>query len=152
MSYIKEGKPTDGSCVFCTALAQEDGPGNLIVHRGPHAFVILNRYPYTSGHLMVLPYDHVRRLDEVSVDTRAEMMELTSLSTEVLRRVYQPEGFNLGANLGSAAGAGIEEHLHLHIVPRWVGDTNFMTATGGTRVIPQSLEETWTLIKDAWPK
>ena len=151
MSFIKEGKPTDGSCVFCAALEQEDGPANLIVYRGPRAFVILNRFPYTSGHLMVLPYDHVQRLDEVDAETRAEMMELTSQATEVLGRVYAPQGFNLGANLGSAAGAGIEEHLHLHIVPRWVGDTNFMSTTGETRVLPQSLEESWALIKEAWP-
>lgn len=150
MQYIQEGKPTDGGCVFCTALAQEDGPANLIIHRGPRAFVILNRYPYTSGHLMVLPYDHVQRLDQVAAETRGEMIELTSQATEVLRQVYQPEGFNLGANLGSAAGAGIEEHLHLHIVPRWVGDTNFMSTTGDTRMLPQSLADSWSAIHAAW--
>jgi ATP adenylyltransferase len=151
MSYIKEGKPTDGSCVFCAALAQEDDPANLIVHRSATAFVILNRYPYTSGHLMVLPYEHVRSLEQLDAATRAELMELLTSATEVLRAVYEPEGFNLGANLGAAAGAGIEEHLHLHVVPRWAGDTNFMSATAETRVLPEDLAETWQRVQAAWP-
>ena len=151
MSYIKEGKPKDGGCVFCAALAQEDGPATLIVHRGAAAFVILNRYPYTCGHLMVLPYEHVRSLEQLDAATRAELMELLTSATEVLRAVYEPEGFNLGANLGAAAGAGIEEHLHLHVVPRWAGDTNFMSATAETRVLPEDLAETWQRVQAAWP-
>ena len=150
MPYIKAAKQTHNGCVFCHAQEQEDGPDNLIVHRGKQAFVILNRYPYTSGHLMVLPFAHVSRLDDVGVATRAEMTELVNQATKVLEKVYQPEGFNLGANLGSAAGAGIEEHLHLHVVPRWVGDTNFMSTIGETRVLPEELADSWAQISAAW--
>lgn len=150
MSYIKSGKDTSNGCVFCHALEKEDGPDNLIVYRGEQSFVILNRYPYTSGHLMVLPFAHVARLDEVDAATRGEILELVNRATQVLEKVYKPEGFNLGANLGSAAGAGIEEHLHMHIVPRWVGDTNFMSTVGETRVIPEDLAESWVQISSAW--
>ena len=150
MSYIKASNAKGSGCVFCHALEQEDGPENLIVHRGEQAFVILNRYPYTSGHLMVLPNKHVSRLDEVDAKTRGEMTELVNQATKVLEKVYAPEGFNLGANLGSAAGAGIEEHLHLHVVPRWVGDTNFMSTVGETRVLPEELTESWKQISAAW--
>ena len=149
LKYIQANRSTDG-CVFCQALDEPDGPDNLIVTRGEHCFVILNRYPYTSGHLMVLPYAHVARLDEVDATTRAEIMEASVKATQVLETVYNAQGHNLGANLGAAAGAGIEYHLHLHIVPRWNGDTNFMTAVGGTRVLPQSLNESYTQIKAAW--
>jgi ATP adenylyltransferase len=146
----KEAEKAKG-CVFCHALSQTDGPENLIIFRGDLTFVILNRYPYTSGHLMVLPFKHAARLDELDAATRAEMMELQNKAVQVLSAVYKPEGFNLGANLGSAAGAGIEEHLHLHVVPRWTGDTNFMPAVGQTRVLPEALEETWQRVQAAWP-
>ena len=149
MAYINMGK-TDDRCVFCEALAREDGPENLIVHRGAQAFVILNRYPYTSGHLMVLPYEHKRTLDALTPEVRQEMMELTTRVTEVVGKVYRPQGFNIGINQGAAAGAGIEAHIHIHVVPRWEGDTNFMTAAGGTRVLPEALEVTWQRVKDAW--
>ncbi len=129
---------------------QEDGPANLILHRGQKAFVMVNRYPYTSGHLMVLPFEHVARLDQLDAPTRAEMMELQNQTVNVLVKVYTPGGFNLGANLGAAAGAGIEEHLHLHVVPRWVGDTNFTATVGQTRVLPETLDETWQRVRDAW--
>jgi ATP adenylyltransferase len=153
MPYIRahsemKSKPHD--CVFCIALQQDDGPENLIVFRGERAFVILNRFPYTSGHLMVLPYEHVSRLDAVDAATRAEMMELVNRCTAALDAVYSPQGFNLGANLGAAAGAGIEEHVHLHVVPRWQGDTNFMSTVGETRVVPESLEESWQQIHAVW--
>ncbi|MEX1248322.1 MAG: HIT domain-containing protein [Anaerolineales bacterium] len=152
MPYIGRDKQAEKAqgCVFCRALKQEDGPENLVVHRGKTAFVIVNRFPYTSGHLMVLPFAHVARLDEIDEDTRAEMMELMTEATLVLTRVYNPGGFNLGANLGAAAGAGIEEHLHVHILPRWVGDTNFISTVGETRVLPETLEETWQRVKAAW--
>ena len=149
MAYIQSPKTQTG-CVFCKALAEADGPKNLIVTRGENAFVILNRYPYTSGHLMVLPYKHVQRLPELDDATRAEMMEMASHATKVLQKVYQAEGFNLGANIGAAAGAGIEEHIHLHIVPRWNGDTNFMSSVGETRVLPEALEESCRKIKSNW--
>ena len=150
--YIGRDKAAEKEkgCVFCAALATQDSAENLIVHRSPSTFVILNRYPYTSGHLMVLPFDHVAHLHQTSAETRAEMMELMTHATQVLTRVYKPEGFNLGANLGAAAGAGIEEHLHLHVMPRWVGDTNFISTVGETRVLPELLEETWQRIKAAW--
>lgn len=149
MKYIEEEKNNDG-CVFCDALEQPDSVENLIVHRGDHAFLILNRYPYTSGHLMVLPFSHAPTLLDLDADTRAEMMEIMNKSTLVLNGIYQPQGFNLGANIGEAAGAGIEEHVHLHIVPRWKGDTNFMSSLGHTRVLPEELEETYRRVREAW--
>lgn len=148
--YIQRDKAKQAGCVFCMALEQPDGPQNLIVHRGQSAFVMLNRYPYTSGHLMALPYAHVARLDQLDAATRAELVELQTRAVAVLEAVYAPQGFNLGANLGSAAGAGIEEHLHFHIVPRWAGDTNFTATVGQTRVLPETLEETWERVRAAW--
>ena len=148
MHYLSNFKK-DG-CVFCAALEQVDGLENLIVNRGTKAFVILNAYPYTSGHLMVLPYRHVPDLTDLDADTRAEMIELVATASQLLRRLYSPEGFNIGINMGEAAGAGIEEHIHIHIVPRWQGDTNFMTAVGQTRVLPEALEETYRRVKGAW--
>jgi ATP adenylyltransferase len=152
MPYIGRDKAAEKAkgCVFCLALSQEDGPENLVIHRGKLAFVIVNRFPYTSGHLMVLPFQHAAKLDEIDSATRAEMMELINDSVKVLTKVYSPGGFNLGANLGQAAGAGIEEHLHLHVMPRWVGDTNFISTVGETRVLPETLEETWQRVKAAW--
>lgn len=149
MKYIRSNRREHG-CVFCNALEQEDGLANLVVHRGESAFVILNRFPYTSGHLMVLPFDHQATLHGLEVKTRAEMMELVVCAMQVLETIYQPEGYNVGANIGAAAGAGIEEHVHLHIVPRWSGDTNFMSSLGETRVLPESLEETYQHVKQAW--
>jgi ATP adenylyltransferase len=149
MKYIKSRKSQDG-CVFCNALEMEDSPANLIAFRGERAFVILNRFPYTSGHLMILPYDHVPALESLTPETRAEMMELTSQGTRTLQGIYAPQGFNIGINQGEAAGAGIEQHIHIHIVPRWNGDTNFMTSVGGTRVLPDELAETWEKVRSAW--
>ena len=148
MRYITEFKKN--GCVFCGALTLEDGPENLIISRGQKSFVILNAFPYTSGHVMVLPYQHVPDLSDLDADTRAEMMEMVTKSSQVLKKLYTPEGFNIGINMGEAAGAGIEEHIHIHIVPRWMGDTNFMTAVGQTRVLPEALEDTYRRVKDAW--
>jgi len=148
MRYITEFKKN--GCVFCDALELEDGPENLIVSRGQKTFVILNAFPYTSGHLMVLPYQHVPDLSDLDAETRAEMIEMVTKSSQVLRTLYTPQGFNIGINMGEAAGAGIEEHIHIHIVPRWMGDTNFMTAVGQTRVLPEALDETYRRVKDAW--
>ena len=151
MEYIENNDKEEG-CVFCIAQAMDDGSENLIAHRGERAYVILNRYPYTSGHLMVNPYDHKARLDELDSETRAEMMELTSQCTTVLKNIYRPQGFNVGVNMGEAAGAGVLGHVHIHIVPRWTGDTNFMSAVGQTRVIPEALEDTYERVKNEFQK
>jgi ATP adenylyltransferase len=151
MKYIGRTKKERG-CIFCNALKGEDGVDNLIVTRGKHAFVILNRYPYTSGHLMVVPYTHAATLDEVDCDSLAEVMELIRQSVQAINAVYRPEGFNIGANLGAVAGAGVASHIHFHVVPRWGGDTNFMTSVSGTRVLPEELCDTYGRLKAAWPK
>jgi ATP adenylyltransferase len=148
MEYIQNSK--EEGCVFCSAQEKEDGTENLIAFRGEHAYVILNRYPYTSGHLMVVPFDHKPHLEDLEVATRAEMMELTSRCMTVLRRIYHPEAFNMGANIGEAAGAGVKQHVHLHIVPRWGGDTNFMSTVGGARVLPEALEVTYERVKNGF--
>jgi ATP adenylyltransferase len=145
MEYIESNK-VEG-CVFCSAQEMEDSAENLIAFRGEYAYVILNRYPYTSGHLMVVPFIHKPDFEELDPPTRAEMMELTARSMTVLRKVYRPEAFNMGANIGEAAGAGVKEHVHIHIVPRWGGDTNFMSTLGETRVLPESLERTYQRIR-----
>jgi ATP adenylyltransferase len=149
MKYIQNPNKEE-SCVFCKRPAQPDGAGNLIVARGLRAYVILNLYPYTSGHLMIVPYEHQPSLELLDQGTRAEMMELASTALLVLRAEYRPEGFNLGINVGEAAGAGIAEHVHLHVVPRWFGDTNFMSSLGSTRVLPESLEETYQRVRQGW--
>ena len=148
MKYIESHKKEDG-CVFCIAQSMYDSPENLIALRGKHSYVILNRYPYTSGHLMVIPFNHIATLEGLDPNTRAEMMELTSRCTTVLREVYRTQAFNVGINMGEAAGAGVLGHVHIHIVPRWAGDTNFMTAVGATRVLPEALEDTYKKISSA---
>jgi ATP adenylyltransferase len=145
MEYIESSK--EDGCVFCSAQEMEDSAENLIAFRGEHAYVILNRYPYTSGHLMVVPFDHKPNLEALDAPTRAEMMELTSLCMTVLRKIYHPEAFNMGANIGESAGAGIKSHVHIHIVPRWQGDTNFMTVVGDTRVLPEAIEITFERVR-----
>ncbi len=137
-------------CVFCNALRQQDGPENLIVTRGKLSFVILNLYPYTSGHLMILPLEHCPTLEDLSPETRSELMEQTACAMTVLRNVYNPQGFNVGINIGEAAGAGIIDHVHIHVIPRWAGDTNFLSTAGETRMIPESLEETYQRVQQAW--
>jgi ATP adenylyltransferase len=151
MNYIESNHKEEG-CVFCNAQSQADGAENLIAFRGKFSYVILNRYPYTSGHLMVIPFAHTATIEELDVETRAEMMELTSRSTTELRTIYKPQGFNVGINMGEAAGAGVLGHVHIHIVPRWAGDTNFMSSVGATRVLPESLEDTYKRIRDAFDK
>ena len=151
MTYIEKHKDEQG-CAFCRALERPDGPENLIIFRGQRAFVILNRYPYTSGHLMVVPYVHQSSLEILEADIRAEVMELAALGITVLRQAYNPQGFNIGINIGEAAGAGITEHVHLHVVPRWAGDTSFMSSLGQTRVLPESLEDSYRRIKEEWSK
>ncbi|RPJ24989.1 MAG: HIT domain-containing protein [Chloroflexi bacterium] len=145
MEYIESNKAE--GCIFCSAQEKEDSAENLIAFRGEHAYIILNRYPYTSGHLMVVPLAHKANLEELDPPTRAEMMELTTRCITVLRKVYNPQAFNIGANIGESAGAGVKEHVHMHIVPRWQGDTNFISILGETRVLPESLERTYQRLK-----
>ena len=149
MKYIEKHEMEEG-CVFCNAQAKADSAENLIAFRGKNSYVILNRYPYTSGHLMVIPFEHKSNLDELNTETRTEMMELASLSMTVLRNTYRPQGFNMGANIGEAAGAGVLGHVHIHIVPRWAGDTNFMSTTGETRVLPEALEDTYKRVREGF--
>ena len=123
---------------------------NLVVFRGHNAFVILNRYPYTSGHLMVVANIHLPSLEDLDAETRTEMIELATNGIQVLRKVYKPEAFNFGANIGKAAGAGIAGHVHLHVVPRWGGDTNFMSTLAETRILPEELNDTYRRVHAAW--
>jgi ATP adenylyltransferase len=149
MKYI-EGHNEKGGCIFCNALAQPDTEENLIIKRGSLAFIILNLYPYTSGHIMVAPVAHVPSIEFLDPASRAETMELVSQSVVVLKEIYHPQGFNIGANIGEAAGAGEPGHVHMHIVPRWAGDTNFMSTLGETRVLPEALNDTYQRIKTAF--
>jgi ATP adenylyltransferase len=148
MEYILSDK--DGErCVFCEKRADDHDEENLILLRGSRAFVILNRYPYNSGHLLVVPNTHVSSTEELEPDVLTELMLLTNMAVRLLRKVMSPDAFNIGINLGGAAGAGIEDHVHIHIVPRWVGDTNFMPVLGQTRVVPELLAETYAKLRDA---
>jgi diadenosine tetraphosphate (Ap4A) HIT family hydrolase len=156
-SYVAEATEAERSgegdgCVFCRLAAS--GPpsaDNGVVWRGPSCYCVLNAYPYASGHLLVLPLRHVERLDELTVPESAELWRGVNDAVAALEAAYRPDGLNVGANLGRAAGAGIPTHLHLHVVPRWSGDTNFMTSLGGVRVLPQSLGDSWALLAPAWP-
>ncbi len=148
-TYMKEKKESR-QCIFCAAAASKADPENLVVYRGRLAFVILNRYPYSSGHLMIAPYEHVSRLSEASEAAAEELMRMARRAEAVLRSIYIPDGLNLGMNLGEAAGAGIEQHIHLHVLPRWAGDANFMTTVAETRVLPESLGETYAKLNGAF--
>ena len=143
MEYISQAGEPAPQCIFCTKSREERDRENYIVCRGKYTFIILNLFPYNNGHLMIVPYQHTAELTELSPETQAEMMWMATLAVTALTQAMRPDGFNLGINLGRAAGAGIAEHLHLHVVPRWVGDTNFMPVFGNTRVLPESLEQTW---------
>jgi ATP adenylyltransferase len=145
-TYITTADKGDG-CVFCTKVAEHDDRHSLIVHRGQYCFIILNAYPYTNGHVMVVPYTHEDELQKLSPEAAQEMMALTRRMEGVLRRLYRPDGINLGMNIGKAAGAGVAGHIHMHVLPRWVADANFMTVIGEVRLLPESLETTWERIK-----
>jgi ATP adenylyltransferase len=138
--------PKSECCVFCDEDKRSDEE-RLILKRGKHSFVIMNFYPYNNGHLMVCPYKHTNDYEALDINTKIEMQELISESIAVLKKIMHPEGFNIGMNLGRTAGAGIDKHLHWHIVPRWNGDTNFMPVTNHTRVLAEALEETWKKLK-----
>ncbi len=143
------GAGKDDRCIFCDALAVGDDAKSLIVLRGRKNFVIVNRFPYTSGHVMVVPYAHVGDLAACDLETLGEMMALAQRVQVALTTAYQPEGFNLGMNLGRSAGAGVAGHLHLHVLPRWSGDTNFMSTVGETRVEPEDLSVTYEKLRRA---
>ncbi|MBI5670391.1 MAG: HIT domain-containing protein [Chloroflexi bacterium] len=148
MAYIRgEKKPADG-CIFCN-LAQHEAD-NLLIARSEHVYVTLNKYPYNNGHLMVIPYQHVASPEDLPVETLTDQMVTTNRALAALRRLYNPPAFNLGANLGAAAGAGVAEHYHLHVVPRWPGDASFMTTIGHTRVIPDTLDNIHRELTAIW--
>ena len=147
-AYIKSAAD-NGGCVFCGILGNGASDAeNYILHRADHNFVILNIYPYISGHLMIVPYQHLADFDRADKKLTDELTDLTKRCQTVLRDVYQPNGFNIGINQGKAAGAGVADHLHQHILPRWVGDANFMTAIGETRTIPEDLSATYDKLKN----
>jgi ATP adenylyltransferase len=146
--YIADASKDD-RCVFCDAVSANDDRGTLIVFRGNRNFIILNRFPYTSGHLMVVPFEHVADLSKADSPTLAEMMQLAQRAKTALENTYHPQGYNLGMNLGRAAGAGVTGHLHLHVLPRFAGDANFMTVVGETRLEPEELSTTYEKLHKA---
>jgi ATP adenylyltransferase len=151
LAYVKDAsKDTEDQCIFCAKPGAGDDRSNLIVHRGERCFVILNLFPYTNGHLMVAPYEHIAAIQELSPETIAEMMAFAQRAMARLEEVYQPHGYNLGINQGRVAGAGVEHHIHLHVVPRWGGDTNFMPVVADTRVMPQTLEQSYDALAGAF--
>ena len=147
--YMAEAAGKLPECIFCAALAAKSDAETLIVHRAAKNFIILNRYPYTSGHVMVVPYAHVAELAACDAETLNEMMALAKRVESALLETYKPDGMNMGINLGRAAGAGVNGHLHMHMLPRWFGDTNFMTAVSETRVHPESLQTTYERLRKA---
>jgi ATP adenylyltransferase len=150
MSYIAAVDRKEDGCVFCNKRVAQDDRKNLILHRGSRCFVIMNLFPYNNGHLMVIPYEHVADICKVDRETSAELWELVCRCRQALTGAFHPDGFNIGINLGRVAGAGIDTHLHAHIVPRWNGDTNFLPVLGETKVISQALEETYDALLPAF--
>ncbi len=141
MEFILSEKPTE--CIFCTKPGEQRDRENYILYRGRRGLIMLNAYPYNNGHLLVMPYVHVPSLEQLDDETAAELMLLTRRGMAALRRAMSPEGFNVGVNVGKAAGAGIADHVHIHVVPRWAGDTNFMPVVGSVRLVPELLETTY---------
>jgi ATP adenylyltransferase len=150
-AYISAAQKT-AECVFCETQKEKDDAKTYIVSRGEHCFIILNAYPYTPGHVMVVPYAHLDELRKLPSEAANEMMALSQRMETVLRELYHPDGINLGMNIGKAAGAGIAGHIHMHVLPRWVADANFMSVVGETRVLPEILEVTWERMKEALGK
>ena len=146
-AYIS-GANTPAGCLFCGLLPTKDDEKSLIVHRAKNCFVMLNAFPYTSGHVMIVPYDHLDELQKLHRDATHEMMDISQRMENVLRQVYRPDGLNLGMNIGQAAGAGVAGHIHMHLLPRWSADTNFMTTTAETRVLPEALETTYQRLRE----
>ena len=150
-AFVTTAHQAEG-CLFCELAQAGDDAKALIVHRDKHCFVILNAYPYTSGHVMVVPFQHTAELGGLSESAAQEMMSLTRKLESILRELYHPEGLNLGMNLGKAAGAGVAGHIHMHVLPRWVADANFVSVVGETRVLPETLEVTWGRLSAAFSK
>jgi ATP adenylyltransferase len=151
LAYVKDAsKDVEQECIFCVKPAADADEDSLIVHRGELCFVILNRFPYTNGHLMVAPYEHIAALPDLDAEPLAELMSLTQRAMRVLEDEYAPHGYNVGFNQGRVAGAGVEHHIHVHVVPRWGGDTNFMPVLADTRVMPQSLEDSYAALRGAF--
>jgi len=146
-NYIKNAEKTSG-CIFCEVVNAGDDEKVRIVFRGKHCYLILNTFPYTSGHVMVVPYAHVDELQKLPGDAAQEMMALSQRTEGVLRDIYRPDGVNLGMNIGKAAGAGVAGHIHMHILPRWVADANFVSVVGETRILPEELGVTWKRMKE----
>jgi ATP adenylyltransferase len=155
MPYLRgeDRKRYDG-CVFCIKGRESSDPGfdshEYIVARSEHVYVALNMYPYNNGHLLIIPYAHVPTMEELPAATLTDLMLTTNKALAALRKVYRPQAFNVGANIGAGAGAGIPDHFHFHIVPRWDGDTSYMTVIGGTRVIPDLLDDTFRQLRQVW--
>jgi ATP adenylyltransferase len=148
LPYVKDAsKDSASECIFCTKPAEDDDEANLIIHRGERCFVILNLFPYTNGHLMVAPFEHLAALQALDSDTLAELMALAQRAMTILDRSYDPQGYNVGFNQGRVAGAGFEAHIHMHVVPRWAGDTNYMPVLADTLVMPQSLEQSYKVLR-----
>ncbi len=147
-AYVSGADKATG-CVFCEAAKEKDDAKARIVHRAEHCFVILNTYPYTPGHVMIVPYAHVDELQKLTGEAAREMMTLSQRTEAALRSLYRPDGINLGMNIGKAAGAGIAGHIHMHVLPRWVADSNFVSVVGETRVLPETLEVTWGKMREA---
>jgi ATP adenylyltransferase len=145
-AYMASVHKTRG-CLFCEQLKEPDDRQARIIHRGEHCFIILNIYPYTSGHVMIVPYEHVDELRKLAPAAAAEMMALAQRMESALRAAYKPDGINLGMNIGAAAGAGVAGHIHMHVLPRWIADSNFMTVVGETRVVPEDLGKTWEKLR-----
>jgi ATP adenylyltransferase len=150
MEYVGSAGTGGDSCIFCDALAAGNDESKYIVHRGETAFVMLNAFPYNTGHVMVAPLRHAAELSDLSESERADLMETTNRTIEVIRSGMEPEGFNTGMNLGKVAGAGVPGHFHIHVVPRWAGDTNFMPVTADTKVLPELLQDTAAKLRSAF--
>ena len=148
---MSSGVPHE-DCLFCSKAADSDDRANYVVLRAEHNFILLNLYPYTSGHLMIAPYAHVATLAEAAPATLAEMMRLTARAEAALRTLYKPEGLNIGMNIGACAGAGVAQHIHMHVLPRWCGDASFMSTVAETRVLPEELGTTWERVREALGK
>ena len=151
LEYVKDAsKDNEDHCIFCAAHEAGDDKGSLIVHRGERSFVILNKFPYTNGHLMVAPYEHADALQALDAETVGELMALAKRGMDALEASYSPHGYNVGFNQGRVAGAGVEHHIHMHVVPRWGGDTNFMPVLGDTRVMNQTLQDSYETLLEAF--